>query len=145
LRDNGISIFDVATSEVHEILLREDHPYQDLGNDIAWSPDSRHLALLGNFAATSQLVIMKVNPAEAGIVRVRHSFDVGCRGNLSWTQRDGILVGVLDGESRETQLCSLNPDSEGEPVRARRFISQNGCRSACLTPDGQWYITVLEE
>ena len=146
LQDNGVSIFDVQSGEIRPILLREDHPYQDLGRDIAWSPDSRRLAVLGNFAATSQLLILPVTPPdETGKIRIRYSFNVGCRGNLNWTRRDGITVGIRDADTRETQLISLMPDSDQEPQRVDRFRGIVGVRSACLTPDGKWYIAVLEE
>ncbi len=122
LQDNGVSIFDVQTGEIRPILLREDHPYQDLGSDIAWSPDSRRLAVLGNFAATSQLLILPVTrPDETGKIRIRYSFNVGCRGNLNWTRRDGITVGIRDADTRETRIDSLIPDSDQEPKRVTDF------------------------
>ena len=145
LHDNGLSILDIEAGEIRQILLREDHPYQDLGSDIAWSPDSQRLAALGNFAATSQLLILPVDLAKRGQVRIRYSFDVRCQSNLNWTDRDGVLLGVRDLKSHETRLISVSPDSDEEPNRVDRLGDKVGCRSACLTPDGKWYITVVEE
>ena len=48
LNENGVSILDLETDAIHELVLREDHPYQDLGSDIAWSPDSQQLVFYSN-------------------------------------------------------------------------------------------------
>ena len=145
LQDNGVSIFDVKTEKIRPVLLREDHPYQDLGSDIAWSPDGRRVAVLGNFAATSQLLILSVSPDQPVQVHIRSSFSVGCQSNLNWNHRDGITLGIRDLESRETRLMSVIPDTDQLPKRADRFDRIAGVRSACLTPDGKWYISVVEE
>lgn len=145
LHDNGVSIFDIETGQIRSILIREDHPFQDLGNDIAWSPDSTRLAVVGNFVATSQLLILSTEEQLKGHVQIRYSFDVACRANLNWTQRDGILVSVKENESRRNRLMSLDPDSDNPPIPTERFQQFFGLRSACLTPDGKWYIAVVEE
>jgi WD40 repeat protein len=145
LNENGVSILDLETDAIHELFLREDHPYQDLGSDIAWSPDSQRLAVLGNFAATSQLLILATDAAKPGLVRIRYSFDVPCRSNLNWTDQDEIVLAIRAPKLISTQLFSLSVDSDREPAGVGPFDQKPGVRSACLTPDGQWYITVVEE
>lgn len=143
LHDNGIGIFDLASGEVRSILRREDHPYQDLGGRIAWSPDSRRLAVLGNFAATSQLLILDVSHGDSVRPRIRHSFDVRCRGDLNWTPQ-GISFSLRESRSPPLRLMTLDPETEEPPTPLARFEDAVGVRSACLTPDGKWYIAVVE-
>jgi hypothetical protein len=145
LKDNGVSIYDLETDESRTVLLREDHPYQDLGNDVAWSPDGMHLAVLGNFAATSQLLIVSSRGPQAGEVRVRYSFDTALRGQLHWTAGNSILLGVRDAKSGEITLLRVETDGENSPKPVDQFSEISGVRSACVTPDGQWYVAVVEQ
>ena len=126
-------------------MLREDHPYQDLGNDIAWSPDGNQLAILGNFAATSQLLIVSSRGPQSGEVRVRYSFDTALRGDLHWANRGSILLGVRDPKSGKIGLMMIQPDGENTPDPVEALSEISGVRSACTTPDGRWYVAVVEE
>lgn len=144
LHDNGVWVHDIETDQTQQIFMREDHPYQDLGRDLVWSPDGQFLAVVGNFAATSQLLIMPASSTAAQAVRIRHSFDANCRANLNWSRRDGILLGVTDSQSGQPQLVRLAPEGEDRPEPVEIASGGLGIRSACLTPDGKWYIAVVE-
>ena len=48
LHDNGVWVYDVGRAETRQIFRRQDHRYQDLGDDIAWSPRGERVAMLGN-------------------------------------------------------------------------------------------------
>jgi hypothetical protein len=145
LNDNGVSIYDLETDESRTVLLREDHPYQDLGNDVAWSPDGQQLAVLGNFAATSQLLMVPSRGPRAGEVRVRYSFDTVLRGQLHWTAGNSILLGVRDSKSAEIALLRLEAVEDDAPKPVQELREIGGVRSACLTPDGRWYVAVVEQ
>ena len=145
LNDNGVLIYELETDKVRPVLLREDHPYQDLGNDIAWSPDGNQLAILGNFAATSQLLIVSSRGPQSGEVRVRYSFDTALRGDLHWANRGSILLGVRDPKSGKIGLMMIQPDGENTPDPVEALSEISGVRSACTTPDGRWYVAVVEE
>jgi Ca2+-binding EF-hand superfamily protein len=148
LNDNGVSIHQVESGETYEVVSREDHPFSDLGNDVAWSPDSRQLTVLGNLATTSQLLILrpKTSSAAAGAteIDVRHSFDVCCRGNLNWTTQNQILVAVREPRLNRNRLVSLAADSDSGPEPVSRLESIQSIVSAFLTADEKWFITVVE-
>lgn len=145
LRDNGVSIFDVVSEEIRPIWFREDHHYQDLGSDIAWSPDGARLAVLGNMATISQLVLLSATADETDRSQIRFTFNRNDRVNLNWNDRDGILFGMRDSKSGQLLMMSLRPDSDQDADRVRQWIGHTGLKSACLTPQGSWYVVAVEE
>lgn len=144
LHDNGLWIYDVRRGQTREIFRREDHRYRDLGDDLAWSPDSGRLALLGNRDESAELVIFEAAAAAAGQPkpRIRFRFPTPCGADLSWSQQQGIILSRRDAERPRTQLLSINPDDQSDPRRIGAFGSGVDWKSACVTADGKWYIAV---
>jgi Tol biopolymer transport system component len=149
LQDNGVFVYHLKSQQTHALIAREDHPFSDLGNDIAWSPDSRQLAVLGNLATTSQLLILKPEGSawQAGTaeVRVRYSLEVGCRSHLNWTTKNRILVSVLDPRANRSRLMAFVAESDSGPEPVHSLEAIESVVSACLTTDEKWLITVVEK
>jgi dipeptidyl aminopeptidase/acylaminoacyl peptidase len=146
LNDNGVWVYDIRSRETREILFREDHPYQDLGDDIAWSPDGKQLALLGNQRERSELVILPDRGNRSGDQRprVRCTLQTICRGNLNWTASTGIVFSIQDAATGRNQLVSVAADDETPPEKINLFDAEHDWKSACMTPDRKWYIAVSE-
>ena len=146
--DHGIWLYDVVRAESRQIWRREDHPYQDLGHDIVWSPDSTKLAVLASRGAVSELVILPADRSDkARVSTSQPAFRVAGRTNLNWSS-DGILFAAHDPGGLlalvSAGAVSAGADNASAPQRVTAFQG-DGWKSACLTPDGKWYIAVSNQ
>lgn len=147
LHDNGIWIYDIATGDAQEVFRREDHRYQDLGSDIAWSPDSRSLAVLGTAGQHADLVVLNaVKPGQIPwqLRNVRTLQAAVCRQDLDWSAANAITIAMRESKRPRTQLYRVNPKDQSAPQRIERFEIGVDWKSACHTADGKWYIAVSE-
>ncbi len=146
LHDNGVWVFDVRLAKSRQIVRREDHRYQDLGDDIAWSPQNDRVAVLGNLGDSSELVMvpLQARPENKPVLRKRLSLEAVCRGSLSWNDRDGIIFARSDASLDRMQLVSVDPADGAKARIMEAFDEKFNWKSACITPDGKWYIAVSE-
>jgi hypothetical protein len=145
LNDNGVWLYDVRDRVAHPIYRREDHPYQGLGDDIAWSPDSQQLALIGRLGERrSELVILlaRGRPNREEIPSVRCPLETTCRGKLNWIASVGIVFPMRDAGTGRTRLVSVAAEGKTPPKKIGLFDAEHDWKSACMTPDRKWYIAV---
>jgi TolB protein len=137
LHDNGLWVHDLGSGQQTKLLSRQDHTYRELGADIAWSPDGSRVAMLAKHGKLVDLVIVF---RASGDLTVRHSFTTRCSDYLSWLS-EGIVVAVAEANGRG-QFSLVAPNDRSEPSRIPGFGFDQDWNSACLTPDGKWYIAV---
>lgn len=142
LHDHGVWIYDVRRGQIRQLHRREDHRYQDLGDAIAWSPDSKRLALIANLSESSELVILQVNKENEP--RVRHAQDAASHGNLNWDPNQQIVFCLHQETGGPARIVTISPDDNLATQPMSQFDEQIAWKSACLTPDGKWYIAVSE-
>ena len=142
LHDNGVWLYDVRRGNTRQILHREDHRYQDLGDSIAWSPDSKRVALVANMGESSDIVILPLSGEQKR--QVRCSLSSFCEGNLAWNTDQEIVFCLRETNRDQSRIVAVSPDDDSPPKQMSQFDDQNGWKSACLTPDRKWYIAVSQ-
>ncbi len=142
LHDNGVWLYDVRRGSSRQVLHREDHRYQDLGDGIAWSPDSKRVVLVANLGDSSELVILPIN--EGGKPRVRCTLNSPSEGNLTWKSEQEIVFCSRKANHDPARILAVSPDNDSPPIQMSQFDDQYVWKSACLTPDRKWYIAVSE-
>ena len=140
LQDNGVWLYDVRRGNTRQILHREDHRYQDLGDSIAWSPDSKRVVLVANIGESSELVILPISGEEKP--QVRCSLNSSCEGNLAWNTDQEIVFCLRETNRDQGRMVAVSPDDDSPPKQMSQFDDQHAWKSACLTPDRKWYIAV---
>jgi Ca2+-binding EF-hand superfamily protein len=149
LHEHGIWVHDIGRAAARQVLARQDHTFGDLGDDIAWSPDSQRVAVLGSLAQSKsvELLIVPVAadiPSPAVRLPVPGSGGTASEVHLQWSAQQGIVFQVSDGPDR-SRLVALDPDDGAGGLRELPgFEPPGGWKSACLTPDGKWYIAVSQ-
>lgn len=143
LHDNGLWIHDVASGENRALWQRDQHEYLDLGDDVAWSPDSQRIAVTGRTTQRSEVVL--VSPRDGDRSRI-HQTEPAHRivGQMDWSHQRGLVFRIHDQIHETFQLVTIDPSGKTAPT-AIDWLEGNRWKSACISPDGLWYTAISDE
>ncbi len=144
LHDNGLWIHDVADGTTRPLLQRDGHDYQDLGDDLTWSPDSRHVVVAARKPNDCDVVMMAIDGTSQSVIfqsKPNHRIE----GHLGWSRREGLLFCLRDRLGDTSELVSLAPGQGSEPTAIGWLNPDQRWKSACVSPDGMWYTAIMEE
>ena len=140
----GLLLYDVETEQSRQVVRAGDLGYQYFWWNSCWSPDSERMVLLGVTVGRSEAVIVHLNQ-EQPQVRMRLSETVAMGNEFVWSP-DGqrIIFPMRSTQEKRTRLFQMHPDSDEPPTPIDELDSDFDPKSGCFTPDGQWYISILE-
>jgi hypothetical protein len=126
------------------LLERDQHDYQNLGDDIAWSPDSGRIAFVGRTTARSDLILLKVDDSTWS-TRFQFPPNQQLVGHLSWSHQRGVVFQLHDQLRDAKELFTLGPADQADPMPAKWLSSERLWKSACVSPSGIWYTAISED
>lgn len=144
LHDNGLWVHHVAIGHRRCLLERDQHDYQNLGDDIAWSPDSGRIAFVGRTTARSDLILLKVDDSTWS-TRFQFPPNQQVVGHLSWSHQRGVVFQLHDQLRDAKELLTLGPADQADPMPAKWLSSDRLWKSACVSPSGIWYTAISED
>ncbi|MEM1070935.1 MAG: EF-hand domain-containing protein [Planctomycetota bacterium] len=144
LSSSSLRIHDVATGIKRTLIERDQHEYQDLGEDVAWSPDGQKLAIAARTTKQSEIILVGF---EGGVSEFLYrALDrEAISGQLDWSHRPGITFTLQDRVEDTSQVHSLLHEGRLQPAPVSWLDKTLRWKSACVSHDGMWYTAVSEE
>lgn len=139
LHDNGVFVHDVGSGKRRQLLTRIQHDFQNLGDDVVWSPDGTKLALAARSPVRSQLMILDVATGQ----RTDHYRTATNRqivDQMDWNHTHGLMFRIQSRLKNRLVMADVGQPPKTEPVS---WLDESvKWKSACVAADGVWYTAI---